>query len=615
MEQNTRVNFYKFMHKQLFVILLLMFITAPGYILVGYLYTDMIVELAWYLADLGVLAYGYKLYKVYPTILTIEEKKVWLKRTNEYMVIVFSLWSIPFLYYVFQENIELHYIAIATQLGSAVVASVILSSEKTLVRVSVIYLMLPIFIYFIAVGAVYSYLLAFFTVVLTVVLLYSSQNIHKYLLKSRYQAYYDYLTGLSNRRFFIEHLENSVKDKRNRYRYLLLIDLDYFKTVNDTLGHNVGDKLLIEVAQRMKKHSQRYDNILARLGGDEFCSLSQSFESKKECLAEATHFSKILLESIKESYTIDGGHIYISSSIGVSLIDAKDIDATQFLKEADIAMYEAKRNGRDGVILFNDELSKSVEKKLQIETLMHFAIHKQEIFLNFQPQVDVHKKILGCEVLVRWNNQELGMIGPDVFIPIAENTGYIIELGEYILEEAFRALQSWREKSLVLPQISINISVKQLLHKDFISVVKRLYSTYDIANIDTNIIFEITETSTSADRSRVIEIIKKVEMLDIKFSIDDFGTGYSSLSYIRDIPLYELKIDQSFIANIADAKQASLVKSIIDISKNLNLVTVAEGIEEESQREFLKELGCDLYQGYMFYRPMVQEEFEKLIAP
>jgi len=614
MQQNTRVNFYKFMHKQLFVILLLMFMTAPGYILVGYLYTDMIVELAWYLVDLGVLAYGYHLYKNYPLAMTIEEKNIWLKRTNEFMVIVFSLWSIPFLYYIFQDNIELHYIAIATQLGSAVVASVILSSEKTLVRVSVIYLMLPILIYFIAIGAVYSYLLAFFTVVLTVVLLYSSQNIHKYLLKSRYQTYYDYLTGLSNRRFFIEHLENSMKDRRNRYRYLLLIDLDYFKTVNDTLGHNVGDKLLIEVAQRMKKHSQSYNNILARLGGDEFCSLSQSFDNKKDCLAEATHFSKLLLESIKESYTIDGGNIYISSSIGVSLIESQEIDATQFLKEADIAMYEAKRNGRDGVIIFNDELSQVVEKKLQIETLLHFAIQKEEIYLNFQPQVDMHEKILGCEVLVRWKNQELGMIGPDVFIPIAENTGYIIELGEYILEEAFRALQSWSEKSLMLPQISINISVKQLLHKDFISMVKRLYSTYGIGDINTNIIFEITETSTSADLSRVIEIIKKVEMLDIKFSIDDFGTGYSSLSYIRDIPLYELKIDQSFIANLADKKQASLVKSIIDISKNLNLVTVAEGIEEESQREFLKELGCDLYQGYMFYRPMVQEEFEKLIT-
>ena len=531
------------------------------------------------------------------------------------MVLVFSLWTIPFLYYVFQDNIELHYIAIATQLGSAIVASVILSSEKTLVRVSVIYLMLPIFVYFVAIGAVFSYMLAFFTVVLTAVLLYSSQNIHKYLLKSSYQAHYDYLTGLSNRRFFIEHLENSAKETNNRYRYLLLIDLDYFKTVNDNLGHHVGDKLLVEVAQRMQKHSKRYNNVLARLGGDEFCSLSQSFEEKKDCLAEATHFSNILLDSLKESYIIDGGEIYISASIGISLIEGKNIDSSIFLKEADIAMYEAKRKGRDGLIIFNDELSKLVEKKLQIESLLRFAVKKGEVYLNFQPQVDVNKQILGCEVLVRWKNEELGKIGPDVFIPIAETTGYIIELGEYILEETFRALQNWHKNSFVLQQVSINISVKQLLHKNFIEMVQRLYETYEIENIKTHIIFEITETSNSADLARVIEIINQIETLGIKFSIDDFGTGYSSLSYIRDIPLYELKIDQSFIANIADAKQASLVKSIIDIAKNLNLTTVAEGIEKESQREFLKALDCDLYQGYMFYKPMMQEEFEKLIAP
>ncbi len=592
-----------------------MFITAPGYVLVGYLYTNMIVEIIWYLADLGVLAYGYRLYKNFSLVVTTEEKDLWLKRTNEFMVLVFSLWTIPFLYYVFQDNVELHYIAIATQLGSAIVASVILSSEKTLVRVSVIYLMLPIFVYFVAIGAVYSYMLAFFTIVLTAVLLYSSQNIHKYLLKSSYQAHYDYLTGLSNRRFFIEHLENSTKETNNRYRYLLLIDLDYFKTVNDNLGHHVGDKLLVEVAQRMQKHSTRYNNVLARLGGDEFCSLSQSFEDKKDCLAEATHFSNILLDSLKESYIIDGGEIYISASIGISLIEGKNIDSSVFLKEADIAMYEAKRKGRDGLIIFNDELSKLVEKKLQIESLLRFAVKKGEIYLNFQPQVDADKNILGCEVLVRWNNEELGKVGPNVFIPIAETTGYIIELGEYILEETFRALQNWHKNSFELQQVSINISVKQLLHKNFIEMVQRLYETYEIENIKTHIIFEITETSTSADLARVIEIINKIETLGIKFSIDDFGTGYSSLSYIRDIPLYELKIDQSFIANIADKKQASLVKSIIDIAKNLNLTTVAEGIEEESQREFLKALDCDLYQGYMFYKPMMREEFEKLIAP
>jgi diguanylate cyclase (GGDEF)-like protein len=612
--KNDVINFYNFMHRQLFVVLLLVIGTAPGYILIGYLYTDMKIESIWFVGVLMVSLYGYYLYQNFPKDAQEKEKNSWLQRVSYFMLIYFSIWNIPFIYYVMQSNIHLHYIALATQIGSAVVASVILSSQKNLVRVTVISLMLPITIYFIFVGHVYSYLLAFFSIVLTFVLLHSSKNTHNYLLKSRYQAYHDYLTGLGNRRYFIHYLESCLANINNKYNYLLLIDLDYFKTINDTLGHDVGDKLLIEVANRMEKLVTGYDNVVSRLGGDEFCILSSSFDDENECLQEAKKFSNLLLNAIKEVYTIDGSALHISSSIGVSIINNPRLNATKFLKEADIAMYEAKHSGRNGVIVFNDELANIVEKKLEIERLLQFAIAKKEIYIKFQPQVNLESKMVGCEVLARWENAHFGEIGPDFFIPIAENTGYIVELGAYILEETFKTLQSWQKRSKILQQISINISMKQLLHKDFVAYVHELYKKYAIENIGTKIIFEITETSTSEDMTQLIAVMNELKKLGIVFSIDDFGTGYSSLSYIRDIPLYELKIDQSFIANLENEKQASLVKSIVDISKNLHLTTVAEGVETEEQREFLKALDCDLLQGYLFYKPMRKEELEQLIG-
>jgi len=421
---NENISFYRFMHKQILVVIAL--------------------------------------------FMTIEQKDFWLDRVRFFMFAYFSLWSIIFLVYVLKDNHNLHYIAIATQLGSAVVASTILASQKNLVIVTFITLMLPITIYLLAVGEVYSYLIAFFTVVLSGVLLYAAKNIHDYLIKSRYQSYHDHLTGLGNRRYFLEILESSVKQNCNKYSYLLLINLDYFKTINDTLGHDIGDELLIEVSKRMTKLAHENNNIVARLGGNEFCILSTSFETKDECLKAADSFSKELLRRIKTNYIIDDHHLYISASIGISIMNKPGLQAGTFLKEADMSMYEVKHSGRDGVILFSEELCEIVEKKLDIERMLHFAIERDEITLKYQPQVDKNKKVLGCEILVRWNNKELGNIGPATFIPIAENTGYIIELGAYILEESLKTIQEWSKKSMSLKQVSINISMRQLLHQNFI---------------------------------------------------------------------------------------------------------------------------------------------------
>ncbi|ADN09128.1 putative bifunctional diguanylate cyclase/phosphodiesterase [Sulfurimonas autotrophica] len=610
---NDNIHFYNFMHKQILVVIALFLGTGPGYILMGFLYSSIFIETLWFLIVVLVSVWGYKLYKRYSFDMTIKEKNRWLLHVRYFMFVYFSLWTVIFLYYISKDNIHLHYIAIATQLGSAVVASTILASQKRLVIITVASLMLPIILYFLAIGQIYSYLLAFFTVVLTIVLLYAAKNTYEYLLKSRFQAYHDYLTGLGNRRYFIEHLASSVKENKDKYTYLLLIDLDYFKTINDTLGHDVGDKLLIEVSQRLTKLSSVHHNIVARLGGDEFCILSDAFDTKELCLAEAEEFSNKILKTIKEAYFIEDSSLHISASIGVSIINNPQLNANDFLKEADIAMYEAKHNGRDDVIIFNDELCRVIEEKLQIERLLHFAIEKNEIFLQYQPQTTCKNKIIGCEVLARWKSAQLGMVSPEVFIAVAESTGYIIELGEYILEESIKTLQRWESMHMNLHQLSVNISMRQLLNKDFTITVKRLFEKYNVADFKTKLIFEITETSTSEDLKRLISIINELKKYNIQFSIDDFGTGYSSLSYIRDIPAYELKIDKSFIAELDDKRQASLVKSIIDISKNLNLRIVAEGVEAQEQKDFLANLECDLYQGYLFSKPLLKEDFEKLM--
>ncbi|UCM99270.1 bifunctional diguanylate cyclase/phosphodiesterase [Sulfurimonas sp. SWIR-19] len=579
----------------------------------GSLYSSVIIETLWFTLVVLVSFWGYKLYKKYSFDMTIREKNRWLTEVRYFMFIYFSLWTVIFLYYISKNNINLHYIAIATQLGSAVVASTILASQKKLVVITVISLMLPITVYLIFVGKTFSYLIAFFTVVLTLVLLYAAKNTYEYLLKSKFQAYHDYLTGLGNRRYFIEYLDSSVRENKNRYTYLLLIDLDYFKTINDTLGHDVGDKLLVEVSQRLTQLADKYSNIVARLGGDEFCILSDALETKERCLAQAKEFSNKILHTIKETYFIEDSTLHISASIGVSIINNPKLNAHDFLKEADIAMYEVKSAGRDDVVIFNDALCKIIENKLHVERLLHFAIEKNEIYLQYQPQINCKNKIIGCEVLVRWKSATLGQVSPEVFIGVAESTGYIIELGEYILEEAIKTLQRWESIGMHLHQISINISVRQLLNKDFIPLVERLIRQYNVASFHTKLIFEITETSTSQDLKRLIVIINTIKKHNIHFSIDDFGTGYSSLSYIRDIPVTELKIDQSFIAELDNKQQASLVKSIVDISKNLHLTTVAEGVETQKQRDFLEKIECDLYQGYLFSKPLLSEDFEKLM--
>ena len=379
----NNMNFYNFMHKQIPVLIALFVSTGAGYIYIGYLYSSLFEELIWYGILLILSLWGYYLYKAYKkNDLSIHDKDRWLGQLRYFLFVYFSSWTIIFVFYVTRENVEFHYIALVTQLGVSVVSSALLVSQKILVRAILVSLMLPIMIYFLFVGEFYSYLIAIFTLVLGGVLLYAANNTYNYLVKSQFQAYHDYLTKLGNRRYFIERLEDSIKTQKqnSKFMFLLLIDLDHFKTINDTLGHDIGDELLIEVAARMQELSKKYKCDVARLGGDEFCILSDFYDTQEECSNIAVEFSNELLLKIKDSYKIEKHNLYISASVGVSVIDKPTMDAGTFIKEADIAMYEAKEKGRDGVIVFTGELAKKIEYKLEIER-ENFTLHlKMEKF-------------------------------------------------------------------------------------------------------------------------------------------------------------------------------------------------------------------------------------------
>lgn len=612
------MNFYHFMHRQIPILIALFIGTGLGYIYMGWLYSSLLPELLWFSLVLALSFWGYKLYKVFlDHNLNTEQKEKWLQELRYFLFIYFSIWTIMFIVYTSRSDIELHYVSIATQLGVTVVSATILVSQRKLAIFTLISLMLPLTLYFIFIGKFYSYLLAFFTVVLSGVLLYASHNTFNYLLKSQYQAYHDFLTSLGNRRFFIELLNNAMNSQKqdNTHIYLLLIDLDHFKTINDTLGHDTGDILLRQVAKRMLSLSKQHKNTVSRLGGDEFCVLSSPYKKERECLAHASYFSEKLLAVIRESYDIEEHHLYISASIGVSIISNPKIDAGTFIKEADIAMYDAKVQGRNGITFFNDKLAKRVEWKLEIERLLHFSLENDDISLSYQPQYNPENEITGCEVLVRWDNEKLGEVGPAEFIPISEKTGFIIELGYDILKRSFKTLKKWEEKGIFLQQMSINISMRQLFHHTFIDDVKKLCDKYLTKKQRSKIVFEITETSVAEDVKQLISNMKILQNYGIRFSMDDFGTGYSSLSYLRQLPIDEIKIDKSFISELDDfegEEDRYFIEAIFAIAKKLRLNIVAEGIENEEQRRFLVAQKCDVLQGYYFSEPIKEDAFEKL---
>jgi diguanylate cyclase (GGDEF)-like protein len=428
-------------------------------------------------------------------------------------------------------------------------------------------------------------------------------------------AFYDALTGLPNRRLLLNRLHQTLTTSRqsNRKRAMLFVDLDNFKTLNDTLGHQIGDLMLQDVAQRVTRCIRQSD-IVARLGGDEFVVLLEDLsEVPEEAAARAKSVGGKILNAISKPYLLSGHECRSTSSIGITVFENYPEAANKVLQEADIAMYQAKAEGRNTMHFFAPALQAAVNARAEMEGDLRHAIEEQQFVLYYQPQVE-RGRLVGAEALVRWNHPRHGILAPGKFIPLAEETGLILSLGNWVLESACRQIAAWADgEETGSIAVSVNISAGQLRQPDFVqNVLRTLESTG--ANPQ-NLKLELTESMLVDNVEDIIIKMSELKSHGLRFSLDDFGTGYSSLSYLKRLPLDQLKIDRSFVRDIlSDSNGGAIAQAIISLSQTMGLSVIAEGVETEAQREFLVDLGCQAYQGYLFSRPVPIEEFELLLA-
>lgn len=419
-------------------------------------------------------------------------------------------------------------------------------------------------------------------------------------------AYHDPLTGLPNRLMFADHLTRSLgKAERSDQRLaVLFIDLDRFKEVNDTLGHAVGDELLIEVTERLRSQV-RNEDLLARLGGDEFVCVLEQIDGPQD----ASRVADKLIRRMAESFHLQHHEIRVSASIGISLYPADGHDTLNLLRAADTAMYQAKKMGRNGYHFYAPEMTQYALDRVLLERLLHEAVDNHGLKLNYQIKMAADDVLTPCgaEALARWTNPELGVVAPTKFIPIAEETGIIVDLGEWVLRTACHQLMAWRAMGAQVPSISVNVSVRQLERADFVAVVQSALAESGLpAN---GLELEITE-SVIMKVGNAIAVLQALHNMGVRLSVDDFGTGYSSLAYLKLLPIHTLKIDRSFVAGIGEsAGDESIIQAVIGLAHNLGLSTVAEGVETPAQMAFLKQAGAAQLQGFYYGEPLSADAF------
>lgn len=428
-------------------------------------------------------------------------------------------------------------------------------------------------------------------------------------------AFYDPLTLLPNRLLLMDRLQQALVTNARSHTMggLLFIDLDNFKTINDTLGHDTGDLLLIQVALRLSS-SVRAGDTVARLGGDEFVVILFGLdEDLAVAIDQVKLVGKKILTSLGEPYDIAGIEHHSTSSIGVTLFNNRDDSVSELLKRADLAMYQAKASGRNTMRFFDPEMQAKLTVRAALEADLRSALRRQEFYLCYQPQMDIDGNMTGVEALVRWQHPQHGLISPVDFIPLAEDTGLIMPLGQWVLETACAQLAAWaiRAETAQL-NIAVNVSVRQFRHPDFVDQVMAilLQNGADPHRLK----LELTESLMVNDMEETITKMAALKAKGVSFSLDDFGTGYSSLSYLKRLPLDQLKIDQSFVKDILiDPNDAAIARTIIALAKSLALEVIAEGVETEAQRCFLARHGCHAYQGYLFSRPLPIKQLEEFI--
>jgi len=427
-------------------------------------------------------------------------------------------------------------------------------------------------------------------------------------------AFFDPLTGLPNRRLLLDRLRQTLaaSTRSKRKRALLFVDLDDFKTLNDTLGHHIGDLLLQEVARRISIHIRESDTV-ARLGGDEFVvMLNDLSELAEEAAARAKVVAEKILVVIDEPYVLDGRECRSSASVGITVFGDAHDTANEVLQQADLAMYQAKADGRNTVRFFAPALQAAVNARAAMEEELRRAIKTNQFLLYYQSQID-RGVLVGAEALLRWRHPVRGILSPGAFISLAEETGLILPLGDWVMETACQQIAAWAgRKGLPEITVAVNISARQFRNPDFVeNVLKMLDRT---GTDPRHLKLELTESMLVENIEDVIDKMKDLKSHGLRFSLDDFGTGYSSLAYLRRLPLDQLKIDQTFVRDILkDASCGAIAQSIISLGKAMGLSVIAEGVETEEQRDFLARLGCHLFQGFLFSRPVPLEEFQMLL--
>ena len=440
----------------------------------------------------------------------------------------------------------------------------------------------------------------------------------------RMLAYYDALTGLPNRQQFREQADQAVSAARRvgTKMALIYLDLDHFKRINDTLGHTVGDRLLRRVAQALTSIVRGTDIVakvdvetsvpssLARLGGDEFTIMLTGLSRSES----AARVAKRIQEALSRPLKLDDREYVVTGSMGIAIYpdDAEGVDL--LLRNADIAMYAAKEGGRNTYRFFSEDMNERMLDRLALESDLRRALERDELVLHFQPQVEARTgKIVALEALVRWQHPQRGLLPPLDFIGIAEETGLIIPLGEWVMRTACSQAVAWREAGFAPMRVSVNVSSRQLTQGDLVTTVKKVLDATRLGGEYLEL--EITESSLMSDVDATTETLRGLKETGLSLSVDDFGTGYSSMSYLKRFPLDALKIDQSFVRDLTvDANDAAITKAVIALAKALDLATVAEGVEEEDQLKFLVEQGCDLIQGFLISRPVPAENISSYLA-
>jgi diguanylate cyclase (GGDEF)-like protein len=429
--------------------------------------------------------------------------------------------------------------------------------------------------------------------------------------KINHLAHFDTLTDLPNRANLQGRLEQALalarRDGHRRHVAVMFLDLDRFKNINDTLGHHIGDALLLEVSRRLRS-SVRESDVVARLGGDEFVVVLTGADA-----VAAERIAGKMLQSLTQPYHIDGQCLHTTSSIGIAVFPGDGETVDLLMRNADAAMYQAKAAGRNNVKFFAASMNQAARDRRQLEEDLHLALQKKQFVLHYQPQVDTQRRIFGTEVLLRWQHPEHGLVPPGRFIPLAEDTGLIVPIGKWVLETACDQLKAWsvdaRTRDL---QVAVNVSARQFRQADFI---EQLHELLEHSGADpTRLKLELTESLVLDNVTDTIAKMNAIKLLGVTFSMDDFGTGYSSLSYLTRLPLDQLKIDRAFVSRLPDNQSdAVIAQTIVTMGRSLGLTVIAEGVESEAQRQFLDGHGCHGYQGFLFGRPLPVEAFEQLL--